>query len=401
MRILFITDLFPSADSPYGGNFVYNSMERMAGKHEVRAIIPTSPGVRLAGSDGSREIMGIAARRFERHGRLVAHRVSYRSSFLIRREFLKAYMLVNPVAREIRELREGFTFDIIVGVYMVPGGYLAAKFAAKYKVPCITIGVGSDVNLYRTHFMLKGMVKYALRRSTLVLLNTKGLVENCVKSGADEEKIRILYFGVDDSVFNIVGRRRSAGAPPVIAMAANMVEVKRPLVCAKALEDLHKKGIDFKAEIAGEGHLRQEFARYAENAGYGRKIVFHGAITDRKGMADFFRRADVTILTSYSEGLPFVLLESLACGTPVVASDLPGIREIVTSGCNGVLVPREDLDGYAAAIEKVLSMEVDPASMADSVRTFSWERHIAAFDGCLNEAVRRHASISVTGAKGS
>ncbi len=388
MRLLFITDIFPDASFPNRGIFIRDSMSRMAELHEVHAVVPTQRNAAVTSPANPASMIRFRMDQDERYGSLTVHRVAYFHNFLTRREFLRALMMLPPAGRRIRELRKTFAFDVIVGIFMVPGAFLAAKFAGEYGVPCVSVGVGSDINLFRNHFMLRDFVKHALRRSELVLLNTRGLVENCVRSGADPGKIRILHFAVDCGTFHLQEPPRPPNPAPVIAMVANMVGVKRPLVFAKALEALHRKGMDFRAEVAGDGFLRPEFEAFAERAGYRDKIVFHGIIGDRRQIAGLYQRADVTVLTSHAEGLPFALLESMSCGTPVAASDLPGIREIVIPGTNGFLVPPEEVDGYAAAIEKVLAAKFDRKAVAASVSGFSWEKHTAAFTGYLEEAVR-------------
>jgi D-inositol-3-phosphate glycosyltransferase len=125
-------------------------------------------------------------------------------------------------------------------------------------------------------------------------------------------------------------------------------------------------------------------------------------------LAEHYRAADVTVVPSHNESFGLVALEAQACGTPVVAAAVGGLRTAVRDGSSGVLVPGHDPAGYAAAIGAVLARrELLGAGARRHAARFSWDRTADALvvaytsaaedmaSGALSRRVRAHASGSV------
>jgi glycosyltransferase involved in cell wall biosynthesis len=125
--------------------------------------------------------------------------------------------------------------------------------------------------------------------------------------------------------------------------------------------------------LLGDGPLHGQLTRTAEELGVGLTIV--PAVRD---VAPYLRRADVVALPSLYEGLPNVLLEALATGSSVVASDLPGHREVIRDGENGILTPPSDVRALAEAIELALrdNGSLGAKGRETMLRHFRWETYI-------------------------
>jgi glycosyltransferase involved in cell wall biosynthesis len=140
----------------------------------------------------------------------------------------------------------------------------------------------------------------------------------------------------------------------VVLSVGRLVESKNHQLVIRALAGLP----DTVLEIAGDGSLREELERVAERAGVSDRVRFLGERPDARALMG---AADAVVLASRAEGLPLVALEALASGTPLVATAVRGLRELLTDGENALLVPPEDPDALAAALRRVLS-DVDLAA---------------------------------------
>ena len=142
------------------------------------------------------------------------------------------------------------------------------------------------------------------------------------------------------------------------------------------------RGLDFSLYLAGDGPLRGELTERARRAGLAQRIVFAGTVP-HDALPDWFRAADVTVLPSRSEGVPNVLLESIACGTPFVASDVGGVAEIADLRADR-LTPAGDADALAAAIVEVLSQ---PSTGPRRFVPESWGRSAAALEEVFRSTI--------------
>jgi glycosyltransferase involved in cell wall biosynthesis len=147
--------------------------------------------------------------------------------------------------------------------------------------------------------------------------------------------------------------------------------------CARLPRDL-----DFSLHLAGDGPLREKLVEQMCRAGLAQRIVFAGTVP-HDALPDWFRAADVTVLPSLSEGVPNVLLESIACGTPFVASDVGGVAEIADPRADR-LTPAGDADALAAAIGEVLSR---PSAGPRRFMPESWEQSAAALEEVLRGTI--------------
>ncbi|NCC37312.1 MAG: glycosyltransferase family 1 protein [Chloroflexia bacterium] len=110
-----------------------------------------------------------------------------------------------------------------------------------------------------------------------------------------------------------------------------------------------------QAMIVGDGDLRSDYEATAAQLGLAERVAFVGRVSDAE-LPEYYRAADVTVLPSTTMGEAFglVLIESLACATPVVASNLPGVRTVVEHGNDGVLVPPGDVTALTTALDVLL-----------------------------------------------
>jgi glycosyltransferase involved in cell wall biosynthesis len=142
--------------------------------------------------------------------------------------------------------------------------------------------------------------------------------------------------------------------------------VKAPDLLLDASARLSARGQDFRLWLIGDGPLRRGLVRRAETLGLGVRVRFLGALPHDQ-LPDHFRAADLTVLSSHSEGVPNVLRESLACGTPFVATRVGGIADIATSDCELVN------PGDPAALAEAMARKLAEPSVKRPVAPFTWK----------------------------
>jgi glycosyltransferase involved in cell wall biosynthesis len=203
----------------------------------------------------------------------------------------------------------------------------------------------------------------------IFLVNAQTVRQTLVDAGFDRSRIRVLYYGVDCEHFRPDGERADVQGDPLLLGVGRLHKQKgfRHLLEAAALQAPRPHVM-----LLGEGPLRESLLRTARDLDVPLTIV--PAVGD---IAPYLRRAAVLVLPSLWEGLPNVLLEALASGCSVVASDLPGHREVIRDGENGLLVPLGDVAALSAAIRGALSNgSLGAAGRQSVLQRFRWDSYL-------------------------
>jgi glycosyltransferase involved in cell wall biosynthesis len=255
------------------------------------------------------------------------------------------------------------------GVSHVHAHFASHPAAAAYAIHRLT-GIpysftahGSD--LHRDRHMLCEKVAGAAFVAAIAQFNKNIILAECTgREGCTEEldaKVVVLHCGVDTEVFTprCAPTPFDAGCGPfAILCIGTLHEVKGQTYLIDACRRLHARGIDFTCGFVADGPDLAALQAQAQAAGIAQKVTFYGRVT-REEIAALLRKADVVAAPSVPtrdgrrEGIPVVLMEAMASGVPVVASDLSGIPELVTAGECGLLVPPRDVQGLAEALERL------------------------------------------------
>jgi glycosyltransferase involved in cell wall biosynthesis len=187
------------------------------------------------------------------------------------------------------------------------------------------------------------------------------LRDRVIELGVPGERVHALRRGVDARLFHPGDRQHSRrrlglpGEPRILLWVGRMVPVKGLEVLIAAGARLRERGVAFQMYLVGDGPLAGRVRSWIRAAGCAHVAHLVGPV-DHDRLPDWYRAADITVLSSHSEGVPNVLLESLACGTPFVATRVGGIPEI--AGESSDLVPPGDADALAGALARRLSSAV-------------------------------------------
>ena len=292
-----------------------------------------------------------------------------------------------------RAVRSG-GYDII-DAWLYPAGVLAALGRVATRTPIVISG---RLNLQRHGRFgpLAGAVDRLVDRLTdAVVANSAAAAEFAVRSHhTDPSKLRIIRNGVELidplSATERSAWRRKMGAGDeefVIGCVGNYRDIKRHALLIDAFATLARDRSDLRLVLVGEGPMRPDLERQIKGLGLEGRIRLHGTELDPRPMYGAF---DVVAQSSMSEGMPNVLLEAASAGRPIVATAAGGSSEIVIDGETGLLVPIEDRDALAGALQRAvddpdLRRRIGSAAREHVDATFGMDRYVREWGDLYEE----------------
>ncbi len=364
MRLLFISTTFPDAASPSRGTYNAALVRALSRQHEVSVISPRS----------FPEVYSLKGKKkFEVPVEMEAHGVSvqYPTYWYTPRLFQNAYgdQMWWSVKAVVRKTLASFQPDAVLSYWAHPDGDVCRRAAAIANVPSAVIVGGSDV-LILPHLPGRGTrVREVLNSSDAVITVSEGLRRKTIELGVPESKVHTIYQGVDEHLFDhhltrLDARKRLNLGSDVahLLWVGRVVEIKALPVLFDAVALLKEQGLRFQLHLLGDGPQRTPLQQLAQRRQLDDVIRFHGAVGHDQ-IGNWYRAADLTVLTSDSEGLPNVLRESLACGTPFVSTDVGSVREIAFPEATCFVPPRNPA-AFAAAVQSMLTEEAKLAAAA-------------------------------------
>jgi glycosyltransferase involved in cell wall biosynthesis len=267
-----------------------------------------------------------------------------------------------------------FAPDIILSYFLYPEGFAALQIANALSVPVVAKALGSDIN--RIGDPVSAMLtRNVLRNADFLLAVSDDIRKKAISMGAPPGKIRTTINGCDSSVFHVKDRLRARNELGIDATSEAVVQIGRMDV-KKGLRELVEAAAALRSArprlqvyLVGEGPDRpiiEEAIRSKAAASY--IHLLPGCAFNV--VATWMAASDLVTLPSYMEGCPNVVLEALACGRPVVATNVGGVPEIMSEDC-GRLVPPCDSTALAQALSSVLDKKWD-ADAISKRRSRSW-----------------------------
>jgi glycosyltransferase involved in cell wall biosynthesis len=213
---------------------------------------------------------------------------------------------------------------------------------------------GTD--LHRSHRMLRRKVAESALTLTVCEYNRKVILAECGDEFAD--KVRVARCGVDLNIFRPHAKGPHADGIFEVLCVARFIPVKGHRQLIEACRILADEGVEFVCRLIGDGPIHAEIGRLAARLDLTDRVRFEGWRA-RDEVASYLAKADVLVAPSAPtkierEGIPVVLMEAMATGLPVVASDLSGIPELVRHDETGLLVPPGDPAALAAALRRLV-----------------------------------------------
>ncbi|MCQ1535092.1 glycosyltransferase family 4 protein [Methanosarcina sp. KYL-1] len=288
--------------------------------------------------------------------------------------------------------------DLINTHWLLPQGLIGAICHKLFGIPHVTTVHGSDINTIKKSKILRRICVFIIKNSNWITTNsnyTKELILSIDPSAG--EKVSIVPIGVDIN-FLQQGRilQEMHQKDSKILSVGRLVESKGVDVLILAMKEVVIKFPDVKLFIVGDGPERNKLETLVENLNLNENVVFVGSV-EHSLLPSLYASSDIFVLPSQNiggivEGLGVVLLEAMACGTPVIGSDIGGIKDIIIDGYNGFLVPEKSPGELSTKIIELLSdSEIAIKFTYNGFNTiknkFSWDRVIDDFSTIYYDCV--------------
>jgi glycosyltransferase involved in cell wall biosynthesis len=375
LRLLVFTTLYPNAAQPHHGIFVENRLRHLLRESgytaEVVAPVPWFPVAHPR--FGRYASFARVPRSEHRHGIAIAHP---RFPVIPKLGMAATPWLLYRAARPVvaRLIAAGHRFDAIDAHYAYPDGVAAALLARRFGLPFVVTARGTDLNLIPRYPLARRMIRWSAERAAGLITVCDALRADFAAIGVPRERVTVLRNGVDLATFvpDAAGgaglRDETGAAAPVLASVGHLIPRKGHDLAIRALARLGRGSL----LIAGSGPAEPRLRALARALGVAGRVHFLGAVA-HTALNRVYSAADVLILASSREGWPNVLLESLACGTPVVATAVNGSPEVVRAPVAGCVVRERTPDALAAAVDAILAAPPDAAAVRRYAARFSWQ----------------------------
>ncbi len=374
IRLLTFTTLYPHAGLPNQGVFVENRLRHLvatgAATSTVLAPVPWFPSQNARFGGWSR--FAKAAHEEHRHGLRVMH-----PRFAV---IPKVGMAVAPAALYaaakraiVRLMRQGLTFDLIDSHYLYPDGVVAVALGRRFGLPVVMTARGSDITQLPDFAVPRRMICGAMARADAMISVSAGLKRAMVALGADGDHITVLRNGVDLVQFRPPQDRTTVRASlgiagPTLLSVGHLIVRKGHHHAIGMLAHLP----EWRLVVVGEGPERARLEALAARLGVADRVRLVGA-QPHAALGRYYGAADLLVLASSREGWANVLLESMACGTPVIASDIPGNDEVVQTRDAGLIAHANTAEGFAASVREMWAAPPSRAAVRAYAEAFSWD----------------------------
>lgn len=291
--------------------------------------------------------------------------------------YLTPIFLKFAISSAVKKLqKQGYDFDLIDGHYFFPDGVSIAKVAESIDKPFTVTARGTDVNLIPQYPRAREMVKAVAEKADAAMTVCKALKDSLIEFADVEHKTTVLRNGVDLGFFTLSDSDKQAklktekwSVPEkdkLIVSVGHLIERKGHYLVIESLLD----NPDYHLVIAGDGPDKAKLETLVKESQLTRQVTFAGALS-QDVLRELYQAADALVLASSREGWANVLLESMACGTAVVATNLWGTPEVVAADEAGVLVDRNS-GSISQGLSKLFSKNIRREKTRCYAENFDW-----------------------------
>ena len=348
-RILFISNLFPNPMAPNMAPYNYQQIRALHNFHDIDVIAPIPWIKRLKNT--------IPIHRQDK-GIDVYHPTYFYSPGCLRS--LYGYFLKLSIQSLFYTFISKMKYDLVFSSWIYPDGYATAKIADKLKLPFFVKVHGTDINRLCHGDPVTRLTLDVVNKAKGVICVSKALKSRLIDMGAPSGKLSVLYNGIDKEIFfpdckEDVRKKLCIGPDEVLVVFVGNLKKE------KGLEELIKSfkiasendQLKWKLVIIGKGPYQHTIVRLADVLKLSLNVRFLGSLP-LKEVALWMNAASVVCLPSYMEGVPNVVLEALACGTKVVATNIGGIPELDDGTGQIKLIPPKAIEPLALALKNMV-----------------------------------------------
>lgn len=375
MKLLTFSTLYPNTEQPNHGIFVETRLRYLiaSGQVESRVVAPV-PWFPLKGERfGHYGTLAKVPRRETRNGIDVTH-----PRYLVLPRVgmnITPYTLAHAAKKEIGDILDGgYDFDAIDAHYFYPDGVAAVMLGKYFNKPVVVTARGTDINLIPQFARPRQLILDAARDADGIITVCKALKDEMVELGVAPANITPLRNGVDLERFAPGDRAAARAAIGLVPGRFTLLSVG--LLDPRKAHDLIIRALpmlpDVDLLIAGTGPEKANLERLAQELNVADRVKLLGSLPQTE-LKTYYNAADTLVLASSREGWANVLLESMACGTPVVASNVWGTPEVVAAPAAGVLMPQRTPEGLVQALNELRANYPEHAATRRYAENFSWQ----------------------------
>ena len=425
MRLLFFSNVLPSPVHPTRGPFNASMLNALARQHSVTAVCPISMLDRISAQARTlrSRLNGKAqsqATRSAQQSRAAFHTADgppaidlHYPTFYYPPKVLRDWygdFLDWSVGRLVARLIREQQIEAVLSYWVHPDGDVAVRHARRDGIPSVAMTGGSDILLLARSGRRRRVMLKVLHDADAIVTVSTHLKDQLIQDGLPEQKITVIPRGIDRARFSISSPTQHDGSivpadritartaarerlqldpqRPLLLGVGRLVPVKGWELLIEACAQLQQAGTNVQCHLIGSGPLEAKLRAQLQQHNLLDTVTLHRARPQAE-LADWYRAADLSVLTSHSEGIPNVLLESIACGTPFVATNVGGVAEIADP-IHDRLVSRRDPLEFARAVQQALELHREPLTLPRAWEPLSWTESADRLTRLLENCQRLH-----------
>lgn len=365
-KLLLFTSIYPLPWLPNKATFNFQQYSHLTDQHDVEFLVP------VPWLDWLKHLFRLMGQHDYKH-------VCYFPFFYIPGIFrgLNSFFLVLSIIISVIPLFKLLRAKVVLASWAFPDGLACAwlKNICRYRlyIQCL----GSDVNVHSENKFRRGLLKSAFKISDGVITVSKALQKKVIEI-SPTSNVKTIYNGVNFERFT---PRDEKFEETSIIFIGNLIKTKGVYELMSAAEQLLTSGKKYKFHIIGNGPERGPLEAIVKEQNLGSSITIHGTVNHSE-VVNFLQSSHLLLLPSYQEGVPNVIMESLACGVPVVATKVGGIPEVVDER-NGILINSYHSRDIVKGIQLCLSKEWRGMAIRATIKEYTWRENIKQLSGFL------------------
>lgn len=361
-KILIISNLYPSPWEPNRATFNKQQFDHLAKLIDVSILVPIAWPVWLKLSNKQK------VHQQDNDKVTVKYCWNFYTPKVMRRCY-GVFMFISFCINSLLWMKKQKP-DVLLASWAYPEGVATALLAKIFGKPFFIKVHGSDINDFSTDKARAKQIVWACNSAKGIFSVSKALKEKLVSLGVSADKIHVIYNGVNKQVFF---PNESVKKSNSLLYIGNLKASKGVGELVAAFIQLKKTHKNLELIIAGNGDMMPEIKSSLAQENLSEHVKLLGSV-DHKDIALLIQQASILVLPSYAEGVPNVVLEAMSCGTPVVATNVGGIPEVVSEQ-SGLLVAPKDINALVQGLTTALAKNWNIAEIVQQTETFSWDNN--------------------------
>ncbi len=379
LKVLMLTRLFPSTACPILGTFCLERAKALAAHADVRVMVPVPYFPRWVPAPQKWRLWSTVERARELEG---AIRITYPRYFSMPKvaTFSQGLAMAYSAWCEFQHQYKNWRPDIIDGQFAFPDGYAAVRLGQTIGCSAVVTCLGADLRVYSGHAFVGTMLRWTLRTAARVIAVSADLKRLSIAQGCPEENTVFLTHGVDLKKFALRAKsecRARLGLPQdrkIGVYVGYLIDRKNQSLVIQAVDDIRKRGCTPPLiTLIGDGPNRKRLEREIAELGLGEHVLLAGQVTHEE-VALWMGAADWLLLSSDYEGWATVYFEAMACGRPVLTSNVNSAKDAICKPEYGYVVEPVTPEAFANALLEASGREYDAQLLRTYAEEHSWTR---------------------------